>query len=168
MFLNYAMHKLYLYYAVETKLMEYLVMCIGNRDGGDDAIGPYVSDKLKDDENGYYAVLNCGTVPENYTSVVKRHKPRRLLIIDAVDMGLDPGAIRVVPKEKISSMHISTHGIPISVLINYLEKYVKEIIFIGIQPKTMSGKMTNIVRKSGQKLIYLLESKNLKQIKSLE
>ncbi len=42
-------------------------------------------------------------------------------------------------------MHISTHGIPISVLINYLEQYVENIIFIGIQPKVMSGNLTVLV-----------------------
>ncbi len=31
--------------------MKYLIMCIGNRDGGDDAIGPYIADKLKIFEN---------------------------------------------------------------------------------------------------------------------
>jgi len=91
------MHKLYLYYTVEAKLMEYLIMCIGNIDGGDDAIGPYIADQLKDLENDDFLVLDCGVVPENYTSVVKRHKPRTLTIFDAVEMGLDSGEIRIVP-----------------------------------------------------------------------
>lgn len=138
-------------------------MCIGNRDGGDDAVGPYIADKLKDD----FTVLDCGIVPENYTSVVKRHDTKNLIIIDAVEMGLFPGEIRIVPKEKIGVMHISTHGIPISVLISYLEQYVKNIIFIGIQPKTMSGEMTEPVKKSGQDLVNLIKNNNLDQIETL-
>ena len=135
-------------------------MCIGNRDGGDDAVGPYVADKLKND----FIVIDAGTVPENYTSVVKKHDPKNLFIIDAVDMNLEPGEIRIVPKEKIGVMHISTHGIPISVLINYLEQYVENIIFIGIQPKVMSGSLTDIVKKSGDQLAKLVKSKNLEKI----
>ena len=138
-------------------------MCIGNRDGGDDAVGPYIADKLKDD----FTVLDCGIVPENYTSAVKRHDTKNLIIIDAVEMGLFPGEIRIVPKEKIGVMHISTHGIPISVLINYLEQYVKNIIFIGIQPKTMSGEMTEPIKKSGQELVNLIKNNNLDQIETL-
>ncbi len=139
-------------------------MCIGNRDGGDDAVGPYIADKLKDD----FTVLDCGIVPENYTSVVKRHNLKNLIIIDAVEMGLKPGAIRIVPKEKIGVMHISTHGIPISVLIGYLEQYVENIIFVGIQPKTMSGEVTAAVKESGDKVVELIKSKKLGQIETLQ
>ncbi len=144
--------------------MDYLIMCIGNRDGGDDAVGPYVANKLKND----FTVIDAGTVPENYTSVVKKHNPKNLIIVDAVDMNLEPGEIRIVPKEKIGVMHISTHGIPISVLINYLEQYVENIIFIGIQPKVMSGKLTDIVKKSGDDLVIVLKENKLDYIKTLD
>ena len=140
-------------------------MCIGNRDGGDDAVGPYIADKLK--EEGIN-VLDCGIAPENYTSVVKKHNPQNLIIVDAVDMDLQPGEMRIVPKEKIGVMHISTHGIPISVLINYLEQYVKNILFIGIQPKSMSGKLTDIVQRNANYLIDLIIDKQLNQIKILK
>ena len=83
-------------------------------------------------------------------------------------MGLQPGAIRKVPKEKIGVMHISTHGIPISVLINYLEQYVENIFFIGIQPKNMSGDLTDVVQKKAEYLIDLLINNQLSQIKSLD
>jgi len=145
--------------------MESLVMCIGNRDGGDDAVGPYIADKLR--EEGIN-VLDCGIAPENYTSVVKKHNPQNMIIVDAVDMDLQPGEMRIVPKEKIGVMHISTHGIPISVLINYLEQYVKNILFIGIQPKSMSGKLTDIVQRNANYLIDLIIDKQLNQIKILK
>ena len=145
--------------------MDYLIMCIGNIDGGDDAVGPYIADKLQ--SNKHITVINCGTVPENYSSSIKKYNPKRLIIIDAVEMDLEPGEIRIVPKEKIGRMHISTHGIPISILMDYLEKYVESILFIGIQPKTMSGKITNQVKKSGNKLIELLKNQNLKEIETL-
>ena len=83
-------------------------------------------------------------------------------------MGLQPGEIRVVPKGKIGVMHISTHGIPISVLINYLEQYVENILFIGIQPKIMSGKIIDEVRRSADNLLHLIKSRNLNQIEILK
>jgi len=162
------MHKLYLYYTVEAKLMEYLVMCIGNRDGGDDAAGPYIADKLKSLENNDFLVIDCGVVPENYTSVVKKHKPRNLIIVDAVEMGLKTGEINIVPKEKIGSMHISTHGIPISVLINYLEQHIENIIFIGIQPETMSGNMTSSVKRSSEKIVEIIKNNKLEELETLQ
>ena len=143
--------------------MDYLIMCIGNRDGGDDRVGPYIADRLKD----VFTILDCAVVPENYTSVVKKHKPENLIIIDAVEMGLSPGEIRVVPKEKIGVMHISTHGIPISVLINYLSQFVKNIVFIGVQPKKMSGNMSQQVIKGANLLVEILRNKQINRIETL-
>jgi len=136
-------------------------MCIGNRDGGDDAVGPYIADLLKDTD---IEVLDCDTYPENYTSVVKKNNPELLVIIDAIDMDLEPGQIRIVPKEKIGVMHISTHGIPISVLMNYLEQTVKNIILIGIQPKMMSGELTREVQKSADYIVEIIKNKNFEKI----
>ena len=130
-------------------------MCIGNRDGGDDAVGPYIADTLKG-KNVDFDVIDCGVAPENFTSVVKRLKPKKLIIIDAVEMGVDPGEIRIISKEKIGVMHVSTHGIPLSVLIDYLEKNVKKIVLIGIQPKEMSGHMSDIVKNMADRLIDII------------
>ena len=141
--------------------MDLLVMCIGNRDGGDDAVGPYVADNLK---KSNIEVLDCGIIPENYTGFIKQKKPKTVIIIDAVEIGLKPGEIRVIPKEKIGVMHISTHGIPVSVLINYLRQYVVSIIFIGIQPSTMQGNMSQIVQKSADKLAEIIKNKKIGDI----
>ena len=147
--------------------MDYLIMCIGNRYGGDDAIGPYIADRLKEKANDF-VVLDCGTLPENFTSVVKQHKPRNLIIVDAVEMELTPGETRIVPKEKIGTMHISTHGIPISILMTYLEEYVENIFFVGIQPKTMSGSLTESIKVSGENLVKLIINKNIGSIEKLQ
>ena len=138
-------------------------MCIGNRDGGDDGIGPHIADALKIDSLDF-VVLDCGTTPENYTAVVKQYKLKRLILIDAADMGLPAGEIRIIPKEKLGRMHISTHGIPLSVLITYLEHEADHIIVIGIQPKHMSGTMSSAVKKSGDHLIDILKEKKYEQI----
>jgi len=141
-------------------------MCIGNREGGDDAVGPYIADKLKKEKHNFI-VLDCGTAPENYTSVVKKHNPKDLVIIDAVEMNLEPGEIRIVPKEKIGVMHISTHGTPLSVLIKYLEQHVKNVVLIGIQPKTISDKMTDTVKKNAEILIKKIKNNEIKRIPKL-
>jgi hydrogenase 3 maturation protease len=140
------------------------ILCIGNRDGGDDGIGPYIADKLKKTSN---EIINCGTTPENYTAVVKQNKMKTLLIIDAAEMNLAPGEIRIIPKEKISAMHISTHGIPLSVLMTYLEKEGKQILLIGIQPKQMSGPITKTVKKSADRLIEIIKKQQYEEIPRL-
>jgi len=147
--------------------MHILIMCIGNIDGGDDAAGPYIAKKI-DKEKGKIDVIDCGTIPENYTSIVKKKNPEKLIIIDAVDMNLEAGEIRIIPKDSIGQMHISTHGIPISVLIGYLEQYIKDIIIVGIQPKTMIGKMTDNVKASCDFLIKKIKIDEIDDIKKLK
>ena len=147
--------------------MDILILCIGNQEGGDDGIGPYIAEGLKH-ESSHDMVLDCGTIPENYTGVIKQHKPKTLIMIDAAEMGLPPGAMRIVPKEKLGTMHFSTHGIPLSVFIKYLENEVPCIIFIGIQPETTQGALSGSVKKSGDDLIKLLQKKKIEQIPELQ
>ena len=146
--------------------MNFLVLCIGNREGGDDAVGPYIADQLKKHNN--IPVIDCGINPENYTAVVKRQKPQQLILVDAVEMGLHPGEIRIIPKEKIGRMHISTHGIPLSVLIDYLEQYVTSVVLVGIQPKVMTGDMTETIRRSGDAIVQLLQKNAIQDIQILK
>jgi len=144
-------------------MIDTLILCIGNREGGDDGIGPYIAKRLKSD-SPHDIVLDCGTTPENYTGIIKQQKPKTLILIDAAEMDLSPGEIRIIPKEKLGTMHLSTHGIPLSVLIQYLEKEVPHIILIGIQSETMQGKISNPVKKSGDDLIDFLKNKKIEQI----
>jgi hydrogenase 3 maturation protease len=142
-------------------------MCIGNRSGGDDAVGPYIFDKLSNKRTSDIKILDCGTTPENYTSVVKSENPENLIIIDAVEMDIQPGEIRQVPKERIGKFCVSTHGMPLSLIIEYLEKYVKNILFIGIQPKTMEGAMTDKIKESADALVKIIFEKRIESIKKL-
>ncbi|MEF8879179.1 MAG: hydrogenase maturation peptidase HycI [Candidatus Thermoplasmatota archaeon] len=146
--------------------MKAIVMCIGNIDGGDDAVGPYIADKLK--KTPGLKVINAGTTPENYTGVIKKEKPDKLFIVDAVEMGLKPGETRVVPSDKIGSMHISTHGIPVSVLIKYLKTFVEKIFLIGIQPSKMSGGISEKVASGADRLIKTLKKQEINNLKTLK
>ena len=147
--------------------MKYLLVCIGNREGGDDAVGPFIADELNKTQLTDMEVLDVGTVLENYTSVIKRKKPEKLYLIDAVDMNLSSGEIRIVPKEKIGLMHVSTHGIPLPIFVNYLSQYIAEITIIGIQPQTMNERMTSNVKKNALILIEILKNKDFSLIKTL-
>lgn len=148
--------------------MKNVVMCIGNRYNGDDAIGPYVADKLKQEDLDEFLILDCGIVPENFTSPVKKNNPTNLIIVDATDMGLSSGEMRRISKDMIGSMHVSTHNIPLSILVSYLEHYVKNVFIIGIQPENMDGSMSEEVKKSGDKLVELIKNKKFLEIKMLE
>lgn len=143
-----------------------VVLCIGNREGGDDGVGPYIADKLGKLRHDV-VVIDCGVMPENYTSVVKKNNANVVVLIDAVEMNLNAGEIRSIDEKKVGVMHISTHGIPLSVLMKYLKEFVGFVVFIGIQPKCMSGKMSSSVKKSADKCVELIKNKNFSQIQPL-
>lgn len=113
-------------------------MGIGNEIKGDDAIGPIIARKLSElfHDNNDVAVFDGGTVPENYTGSIRKESPTHIILIDAVEMKKEPGHIRVVCKDEIAKYNISTHAMPVSFLIKYMETTIgAEIILIGIQPK---------------------------------
>lgn len=146
--------------------MKTVVMCIGNTlNGGDDAIGPYLAKLLIKEKIPNYIVLDCGTAPENFTSIVQKEKPDRVIIIDAMEMNLEKGSLRVIPADKIGTAHISTHGIPLSILASYLKNYTKEILFIGIQPEKIHGeKISKSVKETAKKLVNILKEEKLGEI----
>jgi hydrogenase 3 maturation protease len=144
-----------------------LVICIGNQEGGDDGIGPYIA-KRWNSESSDFLIIDGGTTPENYTGLIKQHKPHTLILIDATEMNLPVGEIRIIPKEKLGTMHLGTHRIPLSVFIQYMETEVPTIILIGIQPETMNGPLSDPVKNSGERLMKLLQQRKIETIPLLQ
>lgn len=121
-----------------------IVLCIGNDMRGDDAAGPIVAEKLNQQtlnspENySDIIVVNAGTVPENYTGMIRSESPSHIIFVDAVEMGQDPGTLRLVYEDEISNYSISTHAMPLSFMIKYLKSFSDaEVILVGIQPKSL-------------------------------
>lgn len=130
-----------------------VVLGIGNEIKGDDALGPNIAWKLNDlfKKNDRVIVFDGGTVPENYTGLIRKESPTHIILVDAVEMKKEPGYIRVVQKEEIANYNISTHAMPVSFLIKFMETTINaDIILVGIQPKNMelAEKISKEVEKS--------------------
>jgi hydrogenase 3 maturation protease len=55
--------------------------------------------------------------------------------VDATDMSLDAGEIRIVDPDDIAEMFLmTTHNMPLNYLIDQLKEDAGEVIFLGIQP----------------------------------
>lgn len=116
------------------------ILGIGNEIKGDDGLGPAIAKKLSKlfTNNEDITIFDGGTVPENYTGSIRKENPSHIILVDAVEMKEEPGYIRVVQKDEIANYNISTHAMPVSFLIKYMETTIDaEIILIGIQPKQM-------------------------------
>ena len=154
-----------------------IVLGIGNRLGGDDAAGTLVVDMLNQGRHRTKALLvteivavDAGTVPESYTSVIRQHRPDSLILVDAADMGLPPGSLRTIAPEKISMLSFSTHSMPLSVFVSYVERFCGQIVLIGVQPqRTETGLgISKVVRKSVQRLVELILEGRIAEITLLE
>jgi hydrogenase 3 maturation protease len=84
------------------------------------------------------AIFLGGTAPENLTGEIKKFQPTHLVILDAADMGREPGSIEVMDAAALSlNASVSTHGLPVAMLADYLRRFTGcEVIVVGIQPET--------------------------------
>lgn len=147
---------------LRTQMSGTIVLGIGNRLGGDDAAGTCVVDMLKHRQHKartlhstQITAIDAGTVPESYTSVIHQHRPELLILVDAADMALPPGAFRAIPPEKISVLSFSTHHIPLSMFISYVQEFCEKVLLIGVQPDRteIGGRISKAVRKSMTELV---------------
>jgi len=153
--------------------MKEMVLGIGNILKSDDGIGIYIAEKLNKylkEAKSEVIVIDCGTTPENYTSVIRKHNPDTLILVDATDMGLSPGSYRIIPPERIEVMHFSTHTIPLSVFISYVSEFCGEVVLIGIQPDKMEvgTALSSKVQRSGNVMAKFIIEERLNGIKPLE
>ena len=108
-----------------------LLLGIGNPHHGDDALGPIFARAFR---HPGWRGLNAGTVPENYTGLIRRLHPELLVLLDAADMGLPPGTLRRLAPGAIPSGDFGTHAGSIGQLAVYLSDCAENIVILGIQP----------------------------------
>ena len=131
-----------------------VILGVGNPLKGDDAAGLLCAEALlkgiPPPARKRIKILRTYDVPENYTGVIRKFRPSRVIIIDAALAGLRPGEIFILEKEKIAIEEISSHKIPLMVLISYLEQSVEcKVTVLGIQAHDLSfGAPINPVIKS--------------------
>lgn len=109
-------------------------------------------------------LINGGSVPENFTGLIRKCNPSHIILIDASLMNRQAGEINIVNKDNIVDISISTHSMSLSYLIKYLEQEKNyEILFIGIEPEIMdlSFELSSKIKESSDMLIKLLFDKIL-------
>ena len=115
--------------------MRKLVFTAGSVLRGDDAAGPMLAKMLFDGPLEGWDVIDGGQTPEDELAVVRRQSPDLLLLVDAADMGLSPGEVRILQEEDVySDFLITTHSLPLTFLLSELKSCCNEVVFLGIQP----------------------------------
>ena len=134
------------------------VLGIGNDLRTDDGIGPFIIEGLNV-ESSNLLIENVGSVPEAFARPLAKFKAERIIMIDAADMKKPLGHIELITKDRIGGIAISTHSMPLSFLMMYLEQETgAQTILLGIQPQDIrfGEGLTAEIGKAAQKIISTL------------
>lgn len=143
-----------------------LIIGVGNRMRGDDAVGPLAIDQLQKSTAipSNWLLIDGGEVPENALGLVEKEKPDRILLIDACDWGAEPGAVRffsVAELEKLPIRMLSTHGLPLAfwVKMTLVEDPELTIELLGVQAQSLefNAVLTPPVASSLEKLEEIIK-----------
>lgn len=105
---------------------------VGNPCLGDDALGPVFARAFRADG---WRCWNGSIAPENVVSPIRRAGVSLLVLLDAAEMDLEPGAIRVLPPDRlVSTGGFGTHAPSLAGLAGYLATFIPEVRVVGIQP----------------------------------
>jgi hydrogenase 3 maturation protease len=89
---------------------------------GDDGAGPLLAEMCAANPQGNWVVIDGGSAPENDVVAIRELRPDRLLIVDATDMGLNPGEIRLIDPDDIAEMFMmTTHNMPLNYLVDQIK-----------------------------------------------
>ncbi|UCF10802.1 MAG: hydrogenase 3 maturation endopeptidase HyCI [Candidatus Bipolaricaulota bacterium] len=146
--------------------MKRMLLGVGNRLRGDDGVGPEVVERLAGSD---WLTVDAGSAPENVTGRVAREAPDLLVIVDAAEMGLSPGTLRRLPDDDAPRMLASTHGLPLSFLLERLRSAAGEIVLIGVQPSSVAlGEgLSPRVGRAADELVGALRAVDLGRIPAL-
>ncbi|MHA2150921.1 MAG: hydrogenase maturation protease [Candidatus Thorarchaeota archaeon] len=136
------------------------VLGIGNDLRTDDGLGLFIIDNLEIDDPRIM-IENMGSVPEGFAKNLASFGAERVIMVDAADMLKPPGHIELITKDRIGGITISTHNMPLSFLMMYLDQETGgKSLLIGIQPKSIQfGEgLTPEIQKVADKTIVSLKN----------
>ncbi len=108
---------------------------VGSSLRSDDAVGLRAAARVAALDLPGVIAVEGGSAPENATAEIRRLSPDTVIIVDAADMGEQPGAIRLIDPASASGVSFGTHGLSLAVLAGYLEAEIGcTVILVGIQP----------------------------------
>lgn len=142
-------------------MIKKVVFTVGAVLRGDDAAGPMLAKMMEQEPIEGWTCIDGGQTPEDDLAVIRRMEPDLLLLVDAAQMGLEPGAIDIVDEDAVvTDLLITTHSLPIKFLLKELKACCNKVVFLGIQPGHLEfmEPLTPAVLESVEKIYNALKT----------
>ncbi len=141
-----------------------VVVGVGSPLRGDDYVGPYVARRVRVARG-----IDAGTAPDAVVPVLRRMEPEEIVFVDAALMGLEPGEVRILEPEFLDEGPLTTHSIPMGMLMELLGGLADRVTIIGVQPKTFEGymRLSPPVRRAALELVRILDEGDYRSIPRL-
>lgn len=142
------------------------VFAVGNPYYGDDGVGSVVMRRIGEED--LFPGAELFDAHTDALSLVDRFAPGELnVVIDAADMGLEPGSVAAFrPHEvklKIRSDHLSLHGFGLAevfAMAETLGRLPDDVLIIGVQPEHLEfdGGLSDAVARAVPRVISLIQA----------
>lgn len=126
-----------------------LLLGVGNRLRGDDGVGSYLVERLQ--KRIGIPMIDAGDVPENYIGPIESSGANLVVIVDAADLGAQPGEIALVELDQLKDFGVSTHSANLSLLFEVIPKEKRpDALLVAVQPgSTEAGRgLSDAVREA--------------------
>ncbi len=137
-----------------------VVLGVGSVFKADDAAGMRVVEALAAAfaDAPRLGLLLCGgeTAPENFSGKIKRFCPTHTLVVDAADVGREPGAIVEIRPETVGGPTYCSHMLPLRVMLDYLVSETgTKVVLLGVQHESLAfdGPMTPAVETAVEAVV---------------
>ena len=114
-----------------------VVVGVGNPLRGDDAAGCLLARRLRGTPD--VRVIEAEEVPESFVGDIAAAAPDVVVLVDAVDLGAEPGAVALLEREQVATYAPTTHRLPLSLVMDVVQRRTGANVFlIAVQPLTLA------------------------------
>lgn len=147
--------------------MTCILLGIGNPLKGDDGFGPCVAELMADAPD--WLAWDCGPMPENFAGHIAELRPELVVLVDAAGMGLAPGELRRLAPGTMGGLVLSTHSMPLSLLMARLAETAGEVVLIGVEPVevALGEGLSPPVAAAAERLARLLRAGRWREVEAL-
>jgi hydrogenase maturation protease len=114
-----------------------VVVGVGNPLRADDAAGCLVARRLQGTPG--VRVVEAEEVPESFVGDIAAAMPDVVALVDAVDLGAEPGAVAMLEREQVATYAPTTHRMPLSLVMEVVQRRTgADVFLIAVQPLTLA------------------------------